>query len=110
MESLEKYEAGARLFREKYSEVGDLGLTAEDHALVSSTPDDLLAENPGKTLGELWSDEQIKQWLDGLKKFTEEDDEDASEHWLNRKREQKENLEASKKYLESIGRLPKGFE
>ena len=60
---------------EKFRTKGSLAVTAEDHLAMGSTPPPELAANPGKAYVDLWSDEQIKRWLDeqrlGIHKLAE---------------------------------------
>jgi hypothetical protein len=90
-----------------------LASTAEDHKSIGSTPPEELLKNPGKTLGELWDTEQIKEFLDKQKydiKFGEN-------HLKSHKDTAVEELIADKKvslkdsidYLKRIGKLPTGY-
>ncbi len=92
---------------EKFRKFGDLGVTAEDHLNISSTPDDELQNNPGKTLGEIWDDTKIENFLKELKQFISTEQE--SEGMKNYQKQQIQNFESTIAYLKSINRLPKDF-
>jgi hypothetical protein len=93
---------------EKFRNFGDLGVTAEDHLNLASTPDKELEENPGKTLGEIWDDEKIRKFLGDLKEFiSTEQDTDVMKRY---QKQQQANFESTVSYLKSIDKLPEGFE
>lgn len=72
MENLERDEIEKyRIASEKFRTNGQLGVTMEDHLAIGSTPPQKLAENPGKTLEELMSDEEISEWLMTQKNLSE---------------------------------------
>jgi hypothetical protein len=97
---------------------GHLGVTAEDHKAIGGSPDTELRQNPGKTLGELWSMEKILEYLKKdvafLKKAREEYKEKGPNHPdIHWSRDDifsaKESLRAAIPYLKSIGKLPEEF-
>ena len=56
---LEEMEAAG----EKFRLVGPLGVTAEDHRRLGSTPNSELAQNPGKRLIDLMDEARLLAWL-----------------------------------------------
>ncbi|QQG45173.1 MAG: hypothetical protein HYW89_04210 [Candidatus Sungiibacteriota bacterium] len=98
---------------EKFERLGLLGVTAEDHREIKSTPPEELEKNPGKTRAELMSDEEITQWLkkqrDLIEEFSQEKYKDNSfaQSYLP---DLRKKLELSIRYLKEIGRLPRNFE
>ena len=97
---------------------GILGTTAEDHKNIDSgfnkTLSDIFLKNPGKTLGEAMTDEQILSWVqdeaESLKTYFRDlynpNDKFGKGHIF-------QNIsifKASLNYLRKIGRLPKEFE
>jgi hypothetical protein len=90
-----------------------LALTAEDHSKMGSSGiDQILLDNPGKTMGELMSDQGL---LDYLKRHQQEIEKLSKPEFANDTFSQsmlewrKEDLPASIEYLSSINRLPKEF-
>lgn len=99
---------------EKFMAFGPLGVTAEDHLAIYSTPPDKLSENPGKTLAELMTDEEITIWIREQKKalleLMAEVDTKESEFGRNYLPNARKKLKASLILLKQRGRLPKEFE
>lgn len=98
---------------------GYLAITAEDDFVGGGSPHPDLRNNPGKTLGEIWSIEKIGESLqkevkmleDGRKEYAEKGPYHPDSHWA------KDNIICAKEelrrtipYLKSIGKLPKEFE
>lgn len=113
MSPFEKFENS--IFKEaadKFNTFGPLGVTAADHLGIGSTPKELLVNNPGKTLGELMTDDEISQWIKGLQ---EQIVQYSSDQYKNNSFVKSilpklvEDLRLSKKYLDSIGRWPVGL-
>lgn len=99
----------AKKVKEKRATLGSLSLTAEDHKAIMSTPSKILTDNPGKTSAEAMSDEEITDWLVKTETFLEEMKTLAGidEEVKNRNiREAEEELKATKRYLQTIGRMP----
>ncbi len=97
------------LAQKHWKENGWLGVTAEDHTLKGSTPDDILIKNPGKTLGELMSDEEIHEYIAEMQKIIIKDENSDIEHIRMLAEMQKENLDSCIRYLKVIGRLTEDF-
>lgn len=109
MDKFENFDdSGYEKAKKKFRENGLLGVTAEDHESIGSTPDERLSNNPGKTLAELMSDEEIEIYLD------------RQIESLNELRSLKNvpgrlitdmtaQLRAAVNHLNSIGRLPEKF-
>lgn len=104
----------AHLYREsqkRFQQFGQLGVTADDHWNIGGSPPIILNRNPGKTLGELMSDQEILAKLDQLteyersakKRLAANPRDDLAKDDL--KYVEKE-LPTTIKYLDSIGRLP----
>jgi hypothetical protein len=55
-----------------FASYGHLGVTAADHWAIGGSPDIELNRNQGKTLGELWSIEKIKDRLDSQVDFLDQ--------------------------------------
>lgn len=72
----------------KIKETGLISLTAQDHEMVGSTSPEILVKNPGQTLGELMSAEEM------------------SSHLAAQKKKCAAAYERDFLYLISIGRLP----
>lgn len=86
-----------------------LSKTLQDHLDVGGTPPNRLAENPGKSLGELMSEEEIIAHLKESKKAIKELEEmGLGEHRVYC--QQVVNYLKDIEYLASLGKLPKGFE
>jgi hypothetical protein len=105
-----------------WAENGNLGVTADDHYAIGSSPDMELCQNHGKTLGELWDIEKIcekiKDTINFLEKARkkyeikyEKDPRYPDNRWY---RDDviygKEELKRMLRYLRSIGKLPEEFE
>lgn len=88
-----------------WEEKGYLGVTAEDHEAINSTPDEILLQNPGKTLGELMSDQDIRNYIIGTRKNIIENN--KLPHLKKYNEDLQQNLNLTIEYLESLGRLPK---
>ena len=88
-----------------------MSLTAKEHNLIGSTArnKEKLIENPDKNSFDLMSDEDILSWLKeaqtALKELERLTGKDSATHQA-----MSANLTAEIRYLESIGRLPEGFE
>lgn len=95
----------------KFNTFGSLGVTADDHLSIGSSPQELLVSNPGKTLGELMTEDEISRWIDGQQKQIAEY---SSDQYKNVSFVRSilpkliEDLRLSKEYLNSIGKLPCG--
>jgi hypothetical protein len=92
---------------ESLSAKGLLQMTAEDHRAIGSTPPyQIMIDNPTKTLGELWDETQIKNYLERQLESLPE--------LISLKPEVADNLrprlKADFEYLKSIGKLPREFE
>lgn len=97
---------------------GHMGVTAADHWAIGGSPETELRRNPGKTLGELWSAEEILEKLENYaiflerarKEHKEKNPHDPDIRWS---RDDifsvKEELRATIPYLNSIGKLPEKF-
>lgn len=101
--------------KERFKTLGWLGLTAEDHVISGSNGmPELLLKNPGKTLGELMSDEEILNWIKGEKdsliEYFEKLRNPGSSFEKFHLPEITYRFKASLEYLKHIGRLPKEFE
>lgn len=112
---IEKKNKGA----EKINRCGYLGLTCDDHKDLGSTPEQILKENPGKTLGELLSHKEIEDYLDQeikgaeeSKKRLGENDDGATDKTIiiNALRDFKGNFMRDLNYLRSIGKLPEKYQ
>ena len=86
---------------------GSLGVTSQDHIIFGSTPDQILIDNPGKTLGELMSDSEIKDFIEGTLKNIEGNKNYENLNSFNKKL--LANLILSVKYLKSIKKIPEDF-
>ncbi len=90
-----------------WKEKGYLGVTAEDHEGIYSTPNEILVANPGKTLSELMTDDEILDYLVQTKKNIQENE--PIEKLKSYNDSLKENLITTIKYLKEIERLPESF-
>jgi len=75
----------------KIKETGLISLTAEDQKIIGNMPQEILVKNPGKSLGELMSDQEM------------------SAHLVSQKKKCSAAYERDIIYLISIGRLPEGI-
>ncbi len=91
-----------------WEQKGSLGVTAEDHEAHGGTPDYILLQNPGKTLGQLMSDTEISEFITETKKNIQ--DNEGVKNLEEYNTDLKKNLKTSIKYLKSIGRLPDSLE
>lgn len=84
-----------------------LSMTKDDHQKIYSTPPQRLLENPGKTLGEIMSDQEIADWIKENEKAIAEFSQMNSENSFvkNALPVLKKELDLGLKYLKSIGRL-----
>lgn len=57
--------------KKRFMENGPLGVTLRDHRNVGGSIEPCLAEHPGKTLGEIWSEEEILEYLNNALKGKE---------------------------------------
>ncbi len=89
----------------KSMKLGFFSLTAEDHRLLSSTPDDRLKDNPGKALYEVLDDEEIGNYIQGM--IDAQYDKALVENGFAQN--QLDELAVSIPFLESVGRLPEEF-
>lgn len=106
------------LIAEKLKTQGILGTTAEDHKDINSGFDKILSDiflkNPGKTLGEAMTNEEIISWIQKEKEALTEyfrdlynpNDKFSKGHIF----QNVSIFKASLNYLKTIGRLPKEFE
>ena len=91
---------------------GPLGVTAEDHKGIGSTPPEILEKNPGKTESDLMTDEDLAQWLkekeEELKKYSGKEylDNAFAQSYLPTL---KEEIKTTINFLRSINRLPEKF-
>jgi len=105
--------------KRKFEELGYLGVTAQDHINIGSTfPPQLLVDNPGRTWGELLSDEEILSILENDARFKhyfrndevdrlfEKDGDEMANDVLKGFRKE---TPVDAKYLDSIGRLPEKY-
>ena len=97
---------------EKSRSVGPLGLTADDHIAIGSTPSAELTENPGKTRSDLMDNEDILSWL--REQMARIEELSADEYRENNAAQSllsmsKQDLRSTLKYLEGLDRLPKEF-
>lgn len=92
---------------EKFKALGSLGVTAQDHKGIGSTPPKKLLENPGKTLGELMTDEEVIEWIKGNKEAIAQFSEaDQNNSFVKSALPMlKEEVRFGTKYLKSLGRL-----
>ena len=88
-----------------WEEKGFLGVTAQDYEAIQGTPEDILLENPGKTLGELMSDEEVREYIIETRNNIIENKEIPKMQELNK--DLQKNLDVTIAYLSSIGRMPK---
>ena len=106
-EYIEKRKAAAA----KFAEGGPLAVTYEEH-LFFGTPPDIQRKNPGKTLAELMSDDEI---LDRLRKYVKaistlkKEAPKYGPQWVDVCDRQIEKMKIEMRYLEKIGRLPEEF-
>ena len=97
----------------KFELCGSLGVTAEDHLAIGSTPPKILNENPEKTELDIMSDEDIKKRLSEkrceLEIFSKEEylANSFAQSYLSAL---KKDIKATLKFLMSKNRLPKEFE
>ena len=109
-EGLEREKAS----KQKFKELGHLGVTAQDHWNIGGSPPILLNRNPEKTLGELLSEEELLDWLDKLveygerakQKLTTNPDDELAQGDL---KDFSTRFPLAIKYLASIGRLPEKY-
>ncbi|MEI6022600.1 MAG: hypothetical protein WCQ32_02045 [bacterium] len=103
---MESYTPSPEFIRasKNWEEKGFLGVTAQDHEDIQGTPDDILLENPGKTLGELMSDGEIREYIVETRKNIIENKETPKLEKYNI--ELQKNLDVTIAYLSSIGRMP----
>ena len=94
--------------QKKWDEKGHLGVTAADHEAIHSTPDEILVQNPGKTLGELMSDKEILEYIIGTQENIKSNEE--IEKMKSYNEDLKKNLEVTTIYLKAIGRFPISLE
>jgi hypothetical protein len=94
---------------EKFNTFGPLGVTADDHLAIGSTPNQRLINNPGKTLGEIMSAEEINDWLTAAKgeiKKCSSEEYATNSFVCGMLTTIKKNLQLSEQYLLSINKLP----
>lgn len=107
---------GMRLLREaqeKRHRLSSLGTTYAEEKRLGSPPF-LLKSNPGKTLGELLSDEEILSRIDSLAEFYQSTKTDLAADPHNYSAQDdlryiQRELPAAINYLTSIGRLPEKY-
>ncbi len=106
MENLETFQNTPEYIeaQKNWKEKGYLGVTAKDHEAIQSTPDEVLLQNPGKTLGEIMNDQEIREYIVGTRKNISENKEYS--HLKRYNEDLKQNLEVTIEYLKSIGRFP----
>ncbi len=93
--------------QKNWDEKGWLGVTAEDHEGVQSTPDEILVQNPGKTLGELMTNEEILGYIQTTEQNIQSNE--GIEKMREHNEDLKNNLRVTRGYLRSIGRLPESI-
>ena len=100
--------------RRRFQEFGHLGVTAQDHWNIGGSPPILLNQNLEKNEGELVSDEEILEKLDGLIRYKERAEEKLKTN-PNHELAQgdladfKKQFPITIKYLASIERLPEKY-
>ena len=97
---------------ERHKTLGSLGVTAEDHKGIGSSPPDELIENPGKTMADLMTDDEILSWLQEHKEEIEEwSKEEFKKDALVQSilSSMKPDFRATLNYLAGINRLPEEF-
>lgn len=108
-ENTEEYKKAA----EKFETLGSLGVTAEDHGIIGSTPPPELIQNPHKTKAELMTDEEILAWLrtqvGALDELSALERKKRSPYPTIRLSEAENRLARTIRYLRTINRLPKEF-
>ena len=109
MENFESYQKSIEYLaaQKNWEEKGYLGVTAQDHKAIHSTPDNILIENPSKTLGELMSDTEIIEYIQGTQRNIEENS--KYPHMTDFNEDLKKNLETTISYLKTIQRIPEDF-
>ncbi len=93
--------------QKNWKEKGSLGVTAADHEALGGTPDDILLEHPGKTLGEVMTNEEIETYIFQTRKNISENEGILKMSEFND--DLKRDLETSIQYLKDIGRLSEDF-
>ena len=102
----------------RFKEMGPLGVLAEDWHKIGGTPPPELEANPGKTMLDLMSEQQVLDWLNGTKKEIEQAQgfysqaKDSRQKHICKVQIQSdiEALGATLKLLKELNRLPKEFE
>lgn len=99
----------------KFQNLGQLGVTAKDHFNVdSSGPAVELSQNPGKTLGEILTDEELEQKIQKLQIFMETSKKRLKDNPKNDWAKEdvkyaKREFSVTLSYLKSLGRLPEKY-
>jgi len=92
--------------QDKFSRLGDLGMTAEDmKAYGGSVTDERMINNPDKTKGELISDEEISNYIYEKQTVIDKYLNSDNDTYKMMAKAYKEKLDNTKNYLKSIGRL-----
>lgn len=109
MSSFESFEnPNFKQAADKFNACGQLGVTDADHWKIGSTPPKILQDNPGKTMEELMSDEEIARWIKGFEEQIKEfsDDKYKDNHFVQSVLPTLiKNLKLDQEYLERVGRL-----
>jgi hypothetical protein len=105
--------------KKKFREKGMFSVTADDHYNINSTPEKELLDNPGKTLGDIWTKEQIAEHLKEAKGFNDyfqkekveqcDDDKNEDANIKDMVADNRVDFPKDMKYLHSIGKLPEEF-
>lgn len=115
MENIDNSSETINEARKKWDENGYLGVTAIDHELIGSTPDELLLNNKGKTLGELMSEDEIVEYISGTLSNIDENEKYILTNPSNKdsiiryNEDLKNNLDLSINYLKKIGKIDEKF-
>ena len=83
----------------------DLEMTLEDHVNIGSTPPEILKQNPGKTKGELLSDEELRNYLESKQQLIGLLSSEENPFAQSALKDSKEDWESTKTYLTKIGRM-----
>lgn len=109
LSTLEKIERA----RTKSNLYGYLGLTAQDHTDMGSSPPQEVLNNKGKATGEFLTDKKIEKFLEHTKSLMH----DIEQRLAKKKNYNDEhifkvtrtNFEGGIRYLQTIGRLPEKY-
>lgn len=93
--------------QKSFDEKSFLAVTASDYETINATPDEILTQNPGKTLGELMSDQEILEYIQTTEQNIKSNE--GIEKMKDYNEDLKNNLMVTKDYLHSIDRLPENI-